>query len=58
MNDKVFVDTNLWVYLYADDSNEEETETIKNLVDNYFENIIISTHRSLENSFMSLRKKD
>lgn len=43
MNDRVFVDTNLWVYLYADDSNKEKTETIKSLVDKYFENIIIST---------------
>lgn len=43
MNDRVFVDTNLWVYLYADDSDKEKTETIRSLVDKYFENITIST---------------
>ncbi len=43
MSDKIFVDTNLWVYLYADDSDKEKTETISSLVDKYFENITIST---------------
>lgn len=43
MSDKIFVDTNLWIYLYADDSNKEKTETISSLVDKYFENITIST---------------
>ena len=56
MNDKVFVDTNLWVYLYADDSNKEKTETIKSLVDNYFQNIIIST-QVLGEFFHVLAKK-
>ncbi len=56
MNDKIFVDTNLWVYLYTDDSNKEKTETIKSLVDNYFQNIIIST-QVLGEFFHVLAKK-
>ncbi|MEW6107765.1 MAG: PIN domain-containing protein [Nitrospirota bacterium] len=56
MNDRVFIDTNLWVYLHADDSNKEKTEIIKSLVDNYFENIIIST-QVLGEFFHILSKK-
>ena len=56
MNDRVFVDTNLWVYLYADDSNKEKTEAIKSLVDKYFEDIIIST-QVLGEFFQILVKK-
>lgn len=43
MSDKIFIDTNLWVYLYADDSDKEKTDDIRSLVDNHFEDIIIST---------------
>lgn len=56
MSDKIFVDTNLWVYLYADDSDKEKTKTISSLVDKYFENITIST-QVLGEFFHVLSKK-
>ena len=43
MNDKIFIDTNLWVYLYADDSDNEKSHIIRSLVDKHFEDIVIST---------------
>ena len=43
MSDKIFIDKNLWVYLYADDSNKEKTRRIRSLVDENFEDITIST---------------
>jgi len=43
MSDNIFIDTNLWVYLYADDSDKEKAHIIRNLVDEYFEDIVIST---------------
>ena len=43
MSDRVFIDTNLWVYLYADESDKEKTEKIESLVDKYFEDITMST---------------
>jgi predicted nucleic acid-binding protein len=56
MSDKIFVDTNLWVYLYADDSDKEKTKTVSSLVDKYFENITIST-QVLGEFFHVLTKK-
>ena len=29
MSDKIFVDTNLWIYLYANGSDKEKTKTIR-----------------------------
>lgn len=43
MSDKIFLDTNLWVYLYSDDSDKGKAHIIRNLVDEYFEDIVIST---------------
>lgn len=40
MNDKMFVDTNVWVYLYSDDNKSKIAKTI---ISSNFENIIIST---------------
>lgn len=40
MKDRVFIDTNLWMYLYSD---AEKGKSIKTLVDKHFENLIIST---------------
>ena len=40
MKDKIFLDTNLWVYLYSDDSKKE---VIDKLVDEQFLNVIVST---------------
>ncbi len=42
MSDKIFVDTNLWVYLYAK-SPEAKYFKVKQLVETNFENIIVST---------------
>src|SRR3989337_1207923 len=43
MSDKFFIDTNLWVYLYAGDSDKEKSHIIRSLVDKHFEDIVIST---------------
>jgi predicted nucleic acid-binding protein len=40
MSDKIFLDTNLWVYLYSD---SPKRATIENLIDDQFDNIVIST---------------
>lgn len=40
MKDDVFIDTNLWIYLYSD---KEKGEKIRELVDGHFKNIVIST---------------
>ena len=36
MSGKVFIDTNLWVYLYADETDKEKTQKIKSLVNKYW----------------------
>jgi predicted nucleic acid-binding protein len=41
MNDKVFLDTNIWIYLYSQDIDKKnKAET---LISNEFDNIILST---------------
>lgn len=40
INDKIFVDTNVWIYLYSDDN---KSKIAKNFISSNFENIIIST---------------
>lgn len=40
MSDRVFVDTNLWIYPYSDETKRQE---IRQLIDDRFNNIIIST---------------
>ena len=41
MSDKVFIDTNIWIYLYSQDSDKKnKAET---LISNEFDNIILST---------------
>lgn len=60
MSDKIFVDTNLWLYLYAPSSDETKTETIKILVDKYFENIVITSNfepRTCNLEHRTLRKR-
>ena len=54
MKDKVFVDTNLWIYHY---SKEEKGKTIKNLMDEHFSSVIIST-QILGELFHVLTKKE
>ena len=53
MNDKVFLDTNLWIYLYSD---KVKGRKIKQLVTDRFENIVIST-QVLGELFHVLTKK-
>lgn len=53
MKDDVFVDTNLWIYLYSD---KEKGGKIRELVDEYFENIVIST-QVLGEFFQIITKK-
>lgn len=40
MNDKIFIDTNLWIYLY---SKNEKADIVKELISVNFDSIIIST---------------
>ena len=40
MSDKVFLDTNLWIYLYSD---KVKGRKVKQLVDERFESIVVST---------------
>ncbi len=43
MKDKVFVDTNLWIYLHSEHSIGEKSKKAVSLIDEYFESIVIST---------------
>jgi predicted nucleic acid-binding protein len=43
MRDKFFVDTNLWIYLHSTDSILEKNKKVVSLIDDHFEDIIIST---------------
>ena len=43
MKDKVFIDTNLWIYLHATDSIKEKNQRVVKLIDVYYDDIIIST---------------
>ena len=56
MSDKIFIDTNLWIYLYADASDREKTEKISGLIDKHFEDINIST-QVLGEVFNALTRK-
>jgi predicted nucleic acid-binding protein len=40
MSGKVFIDTNLWIYFYAD---EVKGPVVRQFVDKHYENVIIST---------------
>lgn len=53
MPDKVFIDSNLWIYLY---SNDIKGTTVKSLVDKHFKHIVIST-QILGEIFNVLTKK-
>lgn len=53
MKDDVFIDTNLWIYLYSD---EERGLKVKHIVDGQFKNIVIST-QVLGELFNVLTKK-
>ncbi len=39
MSDNIFIDTNLWVYLYAK-TPEDKYRKVKQLVDKHFSNIL------------------
>lgn len=40
MNDKIFVDTNIWIYLFSDDKKSKYS---RHVIDSNFDNIIVST---------------
>lgn len=54
MNDKIFVDTNLWVYLYSDD---DKRATVAELVTQSVNDIILSTQVLGELFSVITRKK-
>lgn len=54
MRDKIFVDTNLWVYLYSD---KPKGNIVKEFFDKHFANVTIST-QVLGELFSVLTKKD
>ena len=43
MRGKFFVDTNLWIYLYSSNTVLEKNKRVESIVNNYFEDIMIST---------------
>jgi predicted nucleic acid-binding protein len=43
MKDRFFVDTNLWVYLYSRNSFIDKNKKVVSIIDNHFEDIVIST---------------
>ena len=55
MTDKVFVDTNVWIYLYHSEDSEKKI-IAENLIERYFENIIIST-QILNEMYSAISKK-
>jgi predicted nucleic acid-binding protein len=54
MNDRIFIDTNLWIYSY---SNDDKSNKCKELLDRHFENVNIST-QVLGEIFSVLTKKN
>lgn len=56
MNDNIFIDTNLWVYLYAKDP-ETKYLKVREIIDHNFDSIIISTQILGELFYVLSRKK-
>jgi len=54
MNAKVFLDTNIWIYLYSEDTKSPVAEQI---IHRYFENIVVSTQVLGECFTVLTRKK-
>ena len=40
MNDRIFIDTNIWIYLY---SKDRKSQSVKKFIESNFDNIILST---------------
>lgn len=55
MTDNVFIDTNVWIYLYRNEDTEKKN-IAENLIENNFENIIIST-QILNEMYSTISKK-
>ncbi|OHD11211.1 MAG: hypothetical protein A2086_08380 [Spirochaetes bacterium GWD1_27_9] len=55
MTDKVFIDSNLWIYLY-ENKEDRKQEKIEELINNNFNNIVIST-QVLNEIYNILNKK-
>ncbi len=54
MQDKVFIDTNLWIYLHTADSSKKRT--VELLLEKKFEHVVIST-QVLNECFNTLTRK-
>jgi len=54
MKDKVFIDSNLWIYLFAD--NSEKQIIVEQIISIYFKDIIVST-QILNETYNVLYKK-
>ena len=55
MKDKIFIDTNLWVYAYTSKDLDKRNKA-RDILFEYAENIVISTQVVNEFSFVMLRK--
>jgi predicted nucleic acid-binding protein len=55
MNDKILIDTNLWIYLYSKNPSDKYNK-VKEVVNNYFNQIIVST-QVLGELYNTLTKK-
>jgi predicted nucleic acid-binding protein len=55
MKDKIFLDTNLWIYFFSDEIFKQET--ISNIITNNFENIVVSSQVLCEIFNVLSRKK-
>jgi predicted nucleic acid-binding protein len=53
MNDKVFLDTNLWIYLHSQD---EKSKVVQQLIERQFASIVISTQVLSETYHVLTRK--
>ena len=43
MRDRFFVDTNIWIYLYSSSLTKDKNKKVAPIIDNHFEDIVIST---------------
>ena len=55
MRDKIFLDTNLWIYFFSDEVNKQET--ISNIITDNYENIVVSSQVLCEIFNVLTRKK-
>ena len=51
---KIFLDTNIWIYIY---SNDKKKDIALNIVENFYDDILISTQNINELYFVLTKKK-